>query len=233
MAWIVAAKNRRVDVKSKIITAAEAILMIKPGDCVMLGGFGGVGVPYRLIDELSGSGNDWLRDLHVVTNDAGRDGVRGVADLLVPPRVRKLTTTYVNGNSRVSDMRQRGEMEVDLWPIGSLYESIWAAGSGLGGVLTPTGVGTKAEDGKQKLELDGREYLLLRPFLGDVALIGAIKADETGNLVMRRVQKTYNIAMALAARLVIAEVEEIVPVGSIDPDEISVPGALVDHIVKV
>lgn len=130
-------------------------------------------------------------------------------------------------------MRQSGEMEVDLWPIGSLYESIWAAGSGLGGVLTPTGVGTKAEDGKQKLELDGREYLLLRPFLGDVALIGAIKADETGNLVMRRVQKTYNIAMALAARLVIAEVEEIVPVGSIDPDEISVPGALVDHIVKV
>lgn len=219
--------------KSKIITAAEAISMLRPGDCVMLGGFGGVGVPYRLIEELSGPGYDWLRDLHIVTNDAGRDGVRGVADLLVPPRVHKLSTTYVNGNSRVSDMRQSGEMEVDLWPIGSLYESIWAAGSGLGGVLTPTGVGTKAEEGRQKLELDGREYLLIRPFFGDAALIGAIKADESGNLVMRRVQKTYNIAMALAARLVIAEVEEVVPVGSLDPDEITVPGALVDHIVKV
>lgn len=198
-----------------------------------MGASGEWACPYKLIEELSGSGYDWLRDLHIVTNDAGRDGVRGVADLLVPPRVHKLTTTYVNGNSRVSDMRQNGEMEVDLWPIGSLYESIWAAGSGLGGVLTPTGVGTRAEDGKEKLELDGREYILLRPIFGDAALIGAIKADESGNLVMRRVQKTYNIAMALAARLVIAEVEEVVPVGSLDPDEITVPGALVDHIVKV
>lgn len=218
--------------KSKIVSTEQAISMIKSGDCVMIGGFGGVGVPYKLIEEISKINLSVLHDLHIITNDAGRDGLKGVADIIFPGRVVRLTTTYVNGNSRVSDMIQSHAIDVTLFPIGSLFESIRAAGSGLGGVLTPTGIGTKAAEGKKIFELNGKKYILAEPLYGDVALIGAWKADEEGNLILRRVQKTYNIAMALASTLVIAEVDEIVPSGCLDPDEITIPGVLVKYLVK-
>lgn len=220
--------------KEKIITIEEAINKLSPNTCIMLGGFGGVGVPYELIEAIAGASTAKLNGLHIVSNDAGIDGKRGVADLLqVPGLVRKLTTTYVNGNSHLLKIVQSGELELDLTPIGTLYERIRAAGAGLGGVLTPTGIGTKAAEGKRIIDTGYGSYILAEPFKGNAALIRAWKADKAGNLVLRRVQKTYNIAMATAADLVIAEAEEIVDTGDIDPDEISIPSVLVDYIVKV
>lgn len=208
----------------------EVLSLFHSGMCVMQGGFGGVGLPYSLVDVLAKSD---VKDIWLISSDSGRDGYKGTADLLVPGKVRKLTTTYVNGNSLVSDMIQRGELEVELVPIGTLVERIRAAGAGLGGILTPTGVGTKVAEGKEHIFVDGKEYLLEKPLFADIAMVRAWKADESGNLVFRRQQKSYHLPMLTAARVTVAEVEEIVPVGTLSPDEISAPCVFVDYFVKI
>lgn len=218
---------------SKQITAPEAVAMLHSNMSIMLGGFGGVGLPYTMIAEMVATDIDELNQLHIISNDAGRDGYTGTANLIVPGRVAKFTSTYINGNTPLSNWIQSGEIEVELNPMGTLIERIRAAGAGLGGVLTPTGLGTKAAEGFRTIRVDDREYLLAEPLFADVALIRARKADTLGNLVLWRQQKNYNIAMSMAAKLVIAEVEEIVPTGALDPDEIAVPCVLVDYIVQV
>lgn len=216
-------------IRSRLIGMEEVVALFRPGMSVMLGGFGGVGLPYGIVEALA---NSDIGDLHIISNDSGRDGYKGTADLLVPGKTRKLTTTYVNGNRKVSDMIQRGELETELVPIGTMVERIRAAGAGLGGILTPTGVGTRVAEGKEHVLVDGREYLLEKPLYADIAIVRAWKADEWGNLVFRRQEKNYNTSMLAAARITVAEVEEIVPVGTLSPDEISSPCVLVDYMVK-
>lgn len=217
-------------IRSKRIEMDEVLSLFYSGMSVMLGGFGGVGLPYGIVDALA---NSSISDLHLISNDSGRDGYKGTADLLVPGKTRKLTTTYVNGNRRVSDMIQSGELEVELVPIGTMVERIRAAGAGLGGILTPTGVGTKVAEGKEHIVVDGREYLLEKPLSADIAIVRAWKADEWGNLIFRRQEKNYNLSMLTAGRVTVAEAEEIVPTGTLDPDEITAPCVLVDYLVKI
>lgn len=217
-------------IRSKRIELSEVISLFHSGMSVMIGGFGGVGLPYAIVDELAKSD---ICDIHLISNDSGRDGYKGTADLLVPGKTRKLTTTYVNGNNRVSDMIQSGELEAEIIPIGTMIERIRAAGAGLGGILTPTGVGTKVAEGKEHIFVDGKEYLLEKPLSADVVAVRAWRADEWGNLVFRRMEKNYNIAMLTAGRVTVAEVEEIVPVGTLSPDEITASCVLVDYLIKL
>lgn len=219
--------------RNKVTTIEKAIEMVGSDTSIMIGGFGGVGTPYSLIAAMSEKNFDQLHGLHIISNDAGRDHCTGMADLVIPKRVAKLTSTYVNGNSQLSRWIQTAEIEVELIPMGTLIERIRAAGAGLSGVLTPTGVGTKAAENSRLVQVGGRDYLLAEPLFADVTMLRTRKADESGNLVLRRQQKNYNIAMSMAAKLVIVEAEEIVPTGSLDPDEISVPCVLVDYIVKI
>lgn len=214
--------------KSKLVSMDQVISLFKSGMSVMLGGFGGVGLPYSIVEALSKSD---VSDLHIISNDSGKYGVKGTADLLVPGKVRKLTTTYVNGNAAVSAMIQSGELETELVPIGTLVERIRSGGAGLGGVLTPTGLNTKVATGKQVISVDGKEYLLEKPLRADIAIVRAWRADPMGNLVFRRQQKSYNTVMVTAADIVIAEIEEMVEEGSLDPDEITSPSVFVDYMV--
>lgn len=213
---------------NKLISLEEAAKLFRSGMTVMCGGFGGVGLPYTLVHALAESD---ATDLCIVNNDAGRTKARGIAEVLHPGKTAKLITTYINGNGDVSDMIQKGELQVELVPIGTLVERIRSAGAGLGGVLTPTGVGTAVENGKRVVEVRGRKYLLEEPLSGDIAIIRARKADKWGNLYLRRQQKSHNIAMATAAKTVIAQVDELVEVGELSPDDIDVPCVLVDYMV--
>jgi acetate CoA/acetoacetate CoA-transferase alpha subunit len=149
----------------------------------------------------------------------------------VNKRVKKAIVSHIGTNPETGRQMMAGEMQVDLVPQGTLAERIRAAGSGLGGVLTPTGVGTIVEEGKQKLTVDGKEYLLEKPLKADIALIKAKRADKAGNLIYSKSARNFNPVMALAADLVVAEVEELVEVGQLDPDEIMTPGILVDKII--
>jgi acetate CoA/acetoacetate CoA-transferase alpha subunit len=195
----------------------------------MIGGFLCVGTPEGLVDEVLAKGS---KDLTVIGNDTGFPE-RGIGKLIVAKRVKKAMASHIGTNPETGRQMHSGETEVMLVPQGTLAEQIRAAGAGLGGVLTPTGVGTVVEDGKQKLTLQGQEYLLELPLHADFALLKAHKADEKGNLVYRRAARNFNPLMAMAAKVVVAEVEEIVPVGAIDPDEVMTPGLFVTYVVRV
>lgn len=214
--------------KSKIRTASEALAELQDGMTVMIGGFLGVGAPEGLITEVLDRG---VRDLTVIGNDTGFPD-KGIGRLIVAKRVKKAVASHVGTNPETGRQMNAGETEVVLVPQGTLAEQIRAAGAGLGGILTPTGVGTVVEEGKQKITIDGREYLLELPMGADFALIYAQKADEKGNLVYRRSSRNFNPLMAMAAKVVVAEVEEIVKVGELDPDEVMTPGLFVTYLVK-
>jgi acetate CoA/acetoacetate CoA-transferase alpha subunit len=213
-------------VKQAIKCAAVAA-MVPDGATVMIGGFLAVGTPERLVDALVQAGR---KDLVVIGNDTARPGL-GIGKLIDARLCRKVIVSHIGTNPETQRQMLKGELEVELVPQGTLAERIRAAGFGLGGVLTPTGVGTVAAEGKPTLELDGRTFLVERPLAADFALIAAKEADYNGNLNYTLTACNFNPLMAMAARTVIAEADAIVPVGMITPDDVDTPGILVDHLV--
>ncbi|MBT9136138.1 MAG: Acetate CoA-transferase subunit alpha [Firmicutes bacterium] len=212
----------------KLRTPREALAKMDNGATVMIGGFLCVGTPETLIEEVLRKDT---KDLTLIGNDTGFPD-RGIGRLIVAKRAKKVLASHVGTNPETGRQMHAGETEVVLVPQGTLAEQVRAGGAGLGGVLTPTGVGTIVEEGKQKITVNGREFLLEVALQADYALIKAHKADELGNLVYRRATRNFNPLMAMAAKTVVAEVEEIVPVGELDPDEIITPGLFVTYLVK-
>ncbi|MGC8819661.1 MAG: acetate CoA-transferase subunit alpha [Fervidobacterium sp.] len=211
----------------KVITHDEAVEFIKPGMTVMIGGFLGVGTPEGLIDKIV---ERRIGNLTVIANDTAMPD-RGIGKLIVNKLCKKVIVSHIGTNPETQRQMIEGELDVELVPQGTLAERVRAGGAGLGGILTPTGVGTIVENGKQVIEINGKKYLLESPLKADVALIKAKKCDYFGNLVYNFTAENFNPLMAMAADLVIVEVEEIVPVGAIAPNEVRTPGVLVDYVV--
>jgi acetate CoA/acetoacetate CoA-transferase alpha subunit len=210
-----------------VIGVEAAVAKIPDGATLMIGGFLGVGSPHRIIAELVRQNR---RNLTVIANDTARPG-SGIGKLIDNKQVKKLVATHIGTNPETQRQMVGGELEVELCPQGTLAERIRAAGFGLGGVLTPTGVGTIAGEGKRLIEVDGRPFLLELPIRADFALIGAKRADYQGNLDYFLTARNFNPIMASAAATVIAEPVEIVPVGVIPPDDVVTPHPLVDHVI--
>lgn len=212
----------------KVVSVEQALLHIHDGSTIMVGGFLGVGTPETLIDAVIAKGVD---DITLICNDTAFPEI-GVGKWIVHKRVQKIYTSHIGTNRETGVQLNSGETEVILTPQGTLAEQIRSGGAGLGGFLTPTGLGTVVEEGKQVITSNGRAYLLELPLRANVALLKADIADTNGNLIYRKSARNFNPLMAFAADVVIAEVREIVPVGSLDPDTIITPGVLVDYIVK-
>jgi acetate CoA/acetoacetate CoA-transferase alpha subunit len=212
----------------KTIKVAEAVARISDGASLMIGGFMAVGTPPRLIDEMVRQGK---RDLTIIANDTARPGV-GIGKLIDAKLVRKVITSHIGTNPETQRQMLAGEIEVELVPQGTLAERIRAGGYGLGGVLTPTGAGTLVEDGKQTLEIDGRTFLLEKPIKADFAVLYAKQADYIGNLTYALTARNFNPLMAMAAGVVLAEAQNIVPVGVIPPDAVMTPAVLVNHLIS-
>lgn len=213
---------------SKIKTLEEAYAKFSDNQSIMIGGFLATGTPEALVDGLINKG---VQNLTVIGNDTSFTD-RGVGRLIMSKQIKKAIVTHIGTNKETGRQMTAGELDVELVPQGTLAERIRSAGAGLGGFLTPTGVGTMVEEGKQKMTINGKEFLLELPLKADIALLKAWKADKSGNLVFRRAARNFNPLMAMAADLVIVEAEEIVEVGELSPDEIATPGTLVDMIVK-
>ncbi|WP_422485947.1 acetate CoA-transferase subunit alpha [Gudongella sp. DL1XJH-153] len=213
---------------NKEVKIDEAIDKIQDGMIIMVGGFLGCGNPHRLVDKLVEKGT---KDLTLICNDSSFPDY-GVGKLIVNKQVKKLIASHVGTNPETGRQMNAGEMEVVLVPQGTLAEQVRAGGSGLGGFLTPTGVGTVVEEGKQKIEIEGIEYILELPLKADVALIAGQTADKFGNIEYFGATRNFNQLMATAADLVIAEVEEIVEVGEMDPNHVVTPGIFVTHLVN-
>lgn len=211
-----------------IITARDAAAMIPDGAAVMIGGFMGCGAPLAIVDAMLELGN---KNITMITNDSSFPDL-GVGKLIIQRRVKKIIASHVGLNPAVAEQMNEGFLEAELIPQGTLAERMRCAGAGLGGFLTPTGVGTPVEEGKEKITVNGKTYLLEVPLFADVALVKAWKADEAGNLIYRRSARNFNPLAAMAGKLVIAEVEEIVPTGSIDPDHVHTPAIFIDHLVR-
>ncbi len=216
--------------KNKLITAREAVSKVKDGDTVMIGGFLAGGHPEKLVNALLNTNS--AGDLAVISNDTGTPDL-SIYQLVKSGRVKRIFASYIGANPETGRLLMTGEAKVQLFPQGTLAEKIRAGGSGLGGVLTPVGIGTLVEEGKKKIEIEGKEYLLELPLKANVAFIKAYKADEAGNLTIKGSARNFNIVMATAADYVIAEVDEYVHTGEIDPNHVNVPGIFVDAIVKV
>ncbi|WP_306148985.1 MULTISPECIES: CoA transferase subunit A [unclassified Roseibium] len=210
------------------VKAAEAAEMIPDGSSLLIGGFMGVGTPHRLIDALVDRG---AKDMIVIANDTAMPG-KGIGKLITSGCVSKVIASHIGLNPETQQKMISGEIEVDLVPQGTLVERIRAAGVGLGGILTPTGIGTLVEDGKQTVTVNGKDYLLEEPLGGDFALIAAHQADYVGNLEYSLTAHNFNPIMAMAGATVIAEPQTIVPVGVISPDSVKTPGILVDHLLE-
>jgi acetate CoA/acetoacetate CoA-transferase alpha subunit len=213
---------------ANICTAKEAVRNIKEGMSIMVGGFLGVGTPESLVQALVDQGTG---SLTVITNDTAFAGI-GVGKIQDSKQIAKLYASYIGGHPGTGRYMESGEMQVVLTPQGTLAEQIRAGGAGLGGFLTPTGVGTIVAREKQEMVIAGKTYLLEIPLKADIALIKAYKADTSGNLIYRLSARNFNPIMAMAAEFVIAEVEEIVAVGAFDPDHVVTPGIFVDLLVK-
>ena len=209
-------------------SAAEAVAGIPDGATIMVGGFGLCGIPENLIHALRDRGT---RDLTVISNNAGIDE-HGLGILLRARQVRKMISTYVGENKEFERQFLAGELEVELIPQGTLSERIRAGGAGIGGFFTPTGYGTLVAEGKETREIDGQHYVFERPLKADFALVKAHRGDRTGNLTYRRTARNFNPMMATAANVTIAEVEELVDPGRIDPDAVVTPGIFVDWIFQ-
>jgi acetate CoA/acetoacetate CoA-transferase alpha subunit len=212
---------------NKIISIEEAVSMIKDGMTLMIGGFLANGTPNKIIDAVVKSG---VKNLTVICNDTSFPD-KGVGMLFVNKQVKKVYTSYIGANAVSGEQFNNGEVEIEFCPQGTLAERVRAGGNGLGGFLTPTGLGTIAADGKEIITVDGKEYLLEKPLHADVALIRASVGDKSGNLLYRGTSQNFNPLMATAADVVIAEIEELVEVGEIAPENIKTPAVLVDYIV--
>ena len=208
-------------------SAAEAISDLKDGATLVVGGFGLCGNPEMLIGAVHDKG---VKGLTIVSNNCGTTD-QGLGILLQARQVKRMVASYVGENKEFERQYLSGELEVELTPQGTLAERCRAGAAGIGGFYTATGVGTQVADGKEVRNFGGRDYLLELPIKGDFALIKAWKADAWGNLVFRKTARNFNQPMAGAARVTIAEVEEIVPVGALDPDQIHVPSIYVSRLV--
>jgi len=221
-------------IEKPVISAAEAAKMVGEGAVVHVGGFLACGSPLGILAALADLGT---RNLTLVCNDTAvldeRNGrITGVAPLVKNRQFRKMIVSHIGTNPESQRQMNAGETEVVLVPQGTLAERVRAAGCGLGGVLTATGLGTEVQEGKQVVQVRGRTFLVEEALPGDVALIKAKKADKAGNLVYSKTARNFNPLMAMACALVIAEVEEIVEIGQIDPDQVHTPSILVDYLVK-
>ncbi len=213
---------------NKIGTMEAAVARVPDGATIMMGGFGLCGIPENAVQALLAAGP---RNLTIISNNAGVDDA-GIGLLIRNGQVRKMVATYIGENTDLERRVINGELEVELAPQGTFAERIRAGGAGIGGFFTPTGVGTLIAQGKESRVIDGREYILEMPLRADFSFVKAWKADAMGNLVYRKTARNFNPLMATAGRVTIAEVEEIVPVGSIDADLVATPGIFVDVVVK-
>jgi acetate CoA/acetoacetate CoA-transferase alpha subunit len=211
----------------KPVSAEEAVAMIPNGASIMVGGFMGVGTPERLLDELV---RQKKSGLSVISNDAATPG-KGIGKLFDATLVSRVIASHIGLNPKAQQQMLAKQIIIDLIPQGTFVERIRAGGCGLGGVLTPTGVGTTVEDGKQKIDLDGKTFLLETALRADFALVHAFLADYAGNLTYALTARNFNPVMAMAADTVIVTAEHIVPVGVIGPDHVVTPGPLVDYLV--
>jgi acetate CoA/acetoacetate CoA-transferase alpha subunit len=212
----------------RTISVQAAVELIPNGASVMVGGFMGVGTPERLVDELV---RQKKRDLTIIANDNALPGT-GIGKLVSAGVMRKTIASHIGLNPETQKKMLAGALEVELVPQGTLIERIRAAGYGLGGVLTPTGVGTVVEEGKRRIELDGKPYLLETALRADFALVQAMLADYLGNLSYALTARNFNPVIAMAAGTVIVDAEHIVPVGVISPDHIVTPAPVVDYLIS-
>jgi len=211
----------------KVISLEKALSLVKDGDTVMVGGFMANGTPEKLLDALIASGK---KNFTLICNDTAMPE-RGVGKLVVNKQFKKIISTHIGLNKETGRQMSAGETEVDLVPQGTLAERIRAAGFGLGGVLTPTALGTLVEEGKEKITVDGKVYLLEKPLFADVALLYAHKVDKAGNMVYKGSQNNFNNVMAAAAKVTIVEAGELVEIGQLDPNTVMTPGVFVNYIV--
>ncbi|MBL7688186.1 MAG: CoA transferase subunit A [Bdellovibrionaceae bacterium] len=213
----------------KIYTDARAALEgVADGMTILVGGFGLCGIPENLIMALKNSG---VKGLTCVSNNAGVDDF-GLGLLLHTRQIKKMVSSYVGENATFEKLYLSGELELEFCPQGTLAERVRAGGAGIPAFYTPTGVGTIVAEGKDVREFDGRPYVLERGITGDFALVKAWKADTFGNLIFRKTARNFNPMMATAGKITVVEVEEIVPVGELDPDQIHTPGVFVQRIYK-
>jgi len=215
------------DFSMKSVSAEEAVAMIPHGATVMIGGFMGVGTPERLLDELV---RQRKSNLTIIANDAAVPG-RGIGKLIDASLVSAITASHIGLNPKVQELMMAKKIAVSLVPQGTLVERIRCGGCGLGGVLTPTGVGTIVEEGKQRIEVDGNQFLLETALRSQFALVHAFLADYLGNLSYALTARNFNPVMAMAADTVIVTAENIVPVGVIAPDHVMTPAPLVDYLI--
>ena len=216
-----------------VITAGEAAAYISPGSSLMIGGFNYGGAPYTIIEALCESG---VRDIDLICVDTSYfqtkvPGPVGVARLVTNGQLRSLVASHIGLNKKTQELYTSGELKIELIPMGTFVERIRAGGAGLGGILTPTGVDTVYEEGRDSVELDGRRYIIERPLKAEVAFIRAYRADAAGNLIYYGTNRNFNPTMATAAAKVVAEVDEVVPIGGIAPDDVVTPGIFIDALV--
>lgn len=209
-------------------SALECIKDIQDGATLMLGGFGLCGIPENLILALREKG---VKNLTCISNNAGVNDF-GIGLLLQQKQVKKMISSYVGENDLFEKMVLSGELEIELVPQGTLSERIRAGGAGIGGFYTPTGFGTLVAEGKETKVIDGRNYVLELPLKADFSLVKAYKADKMGNLVYRKTARNFNPMMATAGKITIAEVEEIVNVGELEPESIVTPGVYIQRLIK-
>lgn len=212
----------------KVVSIDKAMEKVSDGLTMLIPGFVNVGVPETLIKGIIEKG---CKDLNIISNNTSVKG-RGIGLLVHENRIKHITCSHIGSNTETVEKVVAGEIDVTFVPQGTLCERVRAGGAGIGGVLTPTGLGTPIAEGKQIIEVNGKKFLLEEPLRANVALIHAWKADRMGNLVYRRTARNFNQIFATAADIVIVEAEEIVEIGELDPDLIHTPGCLVDMIVK-
>jgi 3-oxoacid CoA-transferase A subunit len=213
--------------RNKFFGIEEALALIRPGARIMIGGFGLAGYPEELVQALAASG---IKDLTIISNDLGSPGV-GLGKLLTNGQIKALIGNYYNWNPEVAEAYNDGRIQVTLLPQGTFAEAIRAAGVGIPAFYSAASAGTELAVGKETREFNGRTYVLERAISADVALIKANKADELGNLIYYKTARNFNPLMAVAAALTIVEVDEIVPIGALDPESVVTPHIFVDIIV--
>ncbi|HOZ00945.1 MAG TPA: CoA transferase subunit A [Candidatus Syntrophosphaera sp.] len=211
----------------KLITAEEAAAMIRPHSRVAIGGFLAVGAPETIIDAIVACGT---KDLHIIVIASDWEK-RGIGKLVVNHQVKSAQVSHMGTNKEIQAQMNSGEMAIEIVPQGTLMERVRAFGAGLGGVLTPTGLGTVVADGKQLINVDGKDYILETAIPSDFAIIRAWKADKAGNLIYRKTARNSNPIMAMAGKTTIVEVDEIVEIGELDPEQIVTPGVFVNYIL--
>ncbi|SJL26600.1 CoA transferase subunit A [Porphyromonas gingivalis] len=213
---------------NKAISAEKLSALFKDGMTIMVGGFLANGTPERIIDELVKSG---VKDLTLIANDTSYPD-RGCGRLIANHQVKKLIASHIGTNPMTGDQMNTGELVIEFSPQGTLAERVRAGGAGLGGVLTPTGLGTVIEEGKQKIEIDGEVFLLEKPIRADFAFIKGSVGDEFGNLIYKGTTQNFQPLMAMTADCVVAEIEEIHPIGQIPMEQIHTSGIFVDYILR-